>query len=253
MVFGDVERLEVVVIKLDLGTLDDRETEADEDVLKLSLSHRERVDVTHFAFGGKGDIDLFFVQLKLKEPVLHLSAALFYRRLYVGADFVRELTDKGAFFCGELSHAAKHGGKLALFAEIADSQRLDVRGIVAELRLCVGADLFKQFSHIYILSNDLLVFSFGIEGNTARVAAVADLFLERDPFFEVDPACVCNHQGVIEDVVKLLLDRTLEVIRTRRVAVPAGLDPGKLADFLNELYEVMLGVFTGKTAILVVL
>ena len=53
MVVGDVERLEVELVGLDLGALDDDEPELAEDARDLALGLADRVEARRASAGGR--------------------------------------------------------------------------------------------------------------------------------------------------------------------------------------------------------
>ena len=149
MVFRDVQRLEVVVVILHLGALDDLEAEADEDVLKLGLHQRERVTAADgCGLGGQGDVHRLRLELCLKRRLMRRRLFLLNQILDVGAHVVGHLTDFRSFLGGELPHAAQHACQLAFLAEVLHAQSFEVSILLAELCRRLGLDLFQHFFQI---------------------------------------------------------------------------------------------------------
>ena len=127
---GCVERLEVVVVGLDLGTLGDLVAHADEDVLDLAARRSDQVQVAQRERTTRQrDVDAVaferpdqFVGLELRQPRLE-------RRLEFSLDKVAELADDRSFVGGELGDASQQDGQLGLAAQEAHSDVLERRRI----------------------------------------------------------------------------------------------------------------------------
>ena len=102
MLRGNVQRLEVVVVKLDFGTLGDGVSHSDEDVLDLVLNAAERMDVTEgHVLAGYGDVKLFRTERTVAHRGFHFGLAAFDLRLDLCADLVGALTERGTLLGGE--------------------------------------------------------------------------------------------------------------------------------------------------------
>ena len=121
MILRNVQRLEVVVVVFDLGTVDDGVAHSEEYVLKLTLYESERVCVTGtYLVSGNGNVELFSVKLfSLFTGFLFLCD--FFDFLFdFGSYIVCKLTDNGTLLGRQLTHSAENGGKLSLFAKVFD-------------------------------------------------------------------------------------------------------------------------------------
>ena len=88
--------------------------------------------------------------MRLKRLLLLHGGALGYRIFYFGTHLVCKLTDDGALIGRKSRHTAQNGGKLALLAEVADSQRFKIRvgGVYPFKRF--RTDLLKNFFHFSV-------------------------------------------------------------------------------------------------------
>ena len=102
MLRGNVQRLEVVVVKLDFGTLGDGVSHSDEDVLDLVLNAAERMDVTEgHVLAGYGDVKLFRTERTVAHRGFHFGLAAFDLCLDLSTDLVGALTERGTLLGGE--------------------------------------------------------------------------------------------------------------------------------------------------------
>ena len=151
MILRDIQRLEIVVIVLDLRSFDDAEAHADKDVLHLLLNLRERMALADLrGFTGHCDIEALALQLLLESRALVSLSLLGDRVLDVLANLVRQLSHLRALLSRELSHSAKDAGELALLAQKAYPDRLKVGVSVLELCLCSFTDLNKFLFHVVV-------------------------------------------------------------------------------------------------------
>ena len=149
MVLRNVQRLEVVVVVLDLGSLDDLKTETDENVLKLGLHQRERVPAADDRrLGGQGDIHRLCRELRLKRSLVRRRLLLLDQVLDIGANLVCHLPDFRSLLGGELPHAAQHARQLALLAEVLHAQRFRVGILLTEPCRRLSLDFFQHFFQI---------------------------------------------------------------------------------------------------------
>ncbi len=65
------------------------------------------------------------------------------------ADVVRGLTHDGALLCGQLAHRLQNAGQLALLAEKAHAQRVQLTGVLGAVQRAERflPDLFQLFFH----------------------------------------------------------------------------------------------------------
>ena len=130
VVFRDIQAREVIVGKLDLGTVENAEAHRDEQVLRLVERLVHRVTVSELdGVAGDGDVDCFGFQLRFHRLCLEGGLRFFELFLNCRADIVCRLTHDGALFCRELAHRLENAGQLALLAQKADAQRVQLVGI----------------------------------------------------------------------------------------------------------------------------
>ena len=140
-----VERREVVVVVLDLGALEDREAEPDEDVLHAPADLRDEVQVAgrERRVTGQRHVDAVLREAPVELGRLELLGALGELALERLPDLVRLLPDRAALLRRQLADRAQRGGQLRLAAEQPDAQLLELgrgRGR-GDRRLAVGAEL----------------------------------------------------------------------------------------------------------------
>ena len=157
MILGDVQGLEVVVVKLHLGTLLNGEAQTDEDVLQVSLYQIQGVNVTHLGGGaGHGNVQLLFLEPALKSFGGQGILAGLHGLLNVGADVVGNLADNGALLGSQLTHATQHSSQLTFLTQVLDAKSLQVRTVGGDGGQSLASDLFKIFFHahddLYFLS-----------------------------------------------------------------------------------------------------
>ena len=105
MVGGDVERLEVIVIRLDLGTVDDVEAHRAENVDHIVDDDAQRMQMPYLLlFCGHGDVDLLRFQAKLLRLLLHRLHSRRDSAFNFVPDRVRRLSDDGTLLGGKPAH-----------------------------------------------------------------------------------------------------------------------------------------------------
>ena len=135
MVGGNVERREVVVVVLDLRALGDAEAQADEDVDDLLHRLRERMqrDRGCGRRPGSGDVDRARAATCWARAAARSAvSALVDAPLDLVLDLVEQGTDGRALLRRHVAQPAHDVGELALAAEEADAQLLDL-GLVDAL------------------------------------------------------------------------------------------------------------------------
>ena len=148
--FLGVELIEVICCKLDLGAVEHGKAHADEYLLNFvkRLVHRVLVAEPDI-LARNGDIDRFKLKACLKSGGFELFAGFVNRAFKLCADLVCKLTHNGALLCRELAHLLEYVGKLALFAEILNSQRFKIFGTVSVENCLDGtfSELIHQCFH----------------------------------------------------------------------------------------------------------
>ena len=120
---GNIERVEVVVFGLDLGTVQDREAQRDEQLFELPLHLRDRMQASRANAGrGRGEVDPFRFEARVERRrnrarALRCSNTLSNSCLYC----VQKLADSGALLRRELAELLADHGELALAAQNFDA------------------------------------------------------------------------------------------------------------------------------------
>ena len=119
VVLRDVERLEVVVVRLHLGPVGDREAEPHEHVDDLVEDERERVSrAAHDAPAGQREVDAVGGQPGPALPLPHHLEPARERRLDLGLGLVRLPPDHRPLGGGQRGHRAEELGEEPLLAEV---------------------------------------------------------------------------------------------------------------------------------------
>ena len=150
MVLGDIQLGEVIVGKLDLRAVEDLEAHGDKNILGLVERLVHRMPVTQLDRGsGDGHVDGLGLQSGLHGLLLQLGADGFDFFLNGGANIVRGLTHDGALLCGQLAHRLQNAGQLALLAEKAHAQRVQLPGVLDAFQRAERflPDFFELFLH----------------------------------------------------------------------------------------------------------
>ena len=133
VVLRNVERLEVVVVGLDLRAFGHREAHAEEDLLDLFEHLGQRVELAERRGpAGHRHVELFERELLVEQGRLDRGGALLDERLDARTHLVGELPDLRALLGRELAHLLEDDGELPLLAEVFDPQvveRLEVAGL----------------------------------------------------------------------------------------------------------------------------
>ena len=146
-----VEGGEVVVVVLDLGTLDDLVAEADEDVLDLAPGPGQRMQVAepHRRRPGQRHVDRLG-----REPAVELGPLVPLlgrreQRLELAADLVAGLADRAALLRRQLADPAQDRRQLRLAAQEPDPGLLDGGGVRRGLdrRARFGSYRLDPFQH----------------------------------------------------------------------------------------------------------
>ena len=123
-----VERGEVVVLVVDLGALDDRESEPDEDVLHLAPDLRDEVQAAAGLrrVAGERDVDAVLGEAAVELGRLELGGPLGEQALERHAHLVGRLADGPALLGRQLADRAERRRELGLAAEVAHTQLLEL-------------------------------------------------------------------------------------------------------------------------------
>ena len=150
VVGGDVERLEVVVVKLDLGTVEHRVAHRDEDLLDLAAHLRQGVErAPHLRCSGQGGVEAFALALGGEPRFLEGSAARLDRRLDLLLEQVGPLADDATLLRGQARDRREQLGHRALLADELAVDGAEGLGITGGLdaRQRLGAQLFQTLFH----------------------------------------------------------------------------------------------------------
>ena len=139
-----VERVEVVVDEVDLGALDAREPEAEEDVLDLAPGLGDQVDAADRLrrLAGERDVDPVLREARVELVGFELLPAGLDQGLERLAGLVGRPADGAALLGRELRHASEEVRQLGLAPEVADAELLERRARrgACDGRLGLGAD-----------------------------------------------------------------------------------------------------------------
>ena len=102
-----------------------------------------------YGLAGDGHVDGLGIQPGVQRAGLERSLCLLELFLDGGADVVGRLTHDRTLFSGQLAHHFEYCGQLALLAEEADAQRIQLGGILCLVQRSqrLRADLFQLFFH----------------------------------------------------------------------------------------------------------
>ena len=131
MILGHIERLKVIVIGLDLGTVHHIKAHRLENVDHVVQNDIERMQSAGLVnLTGHGDIQLFRLQLFLLKHLLQSGGALAERRIQLLSQLVDELSHLRALLCGQRTHAAQDLGERSFFAHKPHTEVLEIlRGL----------------------------------------------------------------------------------------------------------------------------
>ena len=151
VILGNVQRLEIVVVQLHLRPFDNRKAHADEDVLQFALYLGQRVNVTVRLRGsGHGNVQFFGFQFLFECARLRVANPFCNRFFNARADFVCQLSDLRALFCGKRTHTAQNGSQFAFLSEIANLDLFGICVICVDLCQSRFPDLCKFFFHFSV-------------------------------------------------------------------------------------------------------
>ena len=160
MILRRVQRREVVVIVLNLGTLEDLEAHAGEDIDQLVPDLRDRMQIAGNApAGGHGDVDLLALILRLQLPALHLiihGIEIFKRPVLESVDVLAEFSPLRRIDILHITHELSDPSALIqeTFLQLIDRFRIrQIRGLFEDLFLN-GSDPsseFFQICHVILL------------------------------------------------------------------------------------------------------
>ena len=122
MILRQVERLKVVVVRLDLRAFLYRKAHLQKDLLDAVQRDCERVQMSdlHRA-AGQRDVDLLGVDLGRQFTLGKFLGLLREERLELGTRLVDDLADARSFLLRESAHAAHEGRQLSLFPQNLDT------------------------------------------------------------------------------------------------------------------------------------
>ena len=124
------EQLEVVLVGLDLGSLEDLEAVGVEDLAQVAHHRLDRVQVAgRHRPSGRGHVDRLVRQACVEVGQSQRIQALPDRRLELAPNLVRALADGRALVSGQRSQLPEHGGELPRSPEQLVAQLIDGRGI----------------------------------------------------------------------------------------------------------------------------
>ena len=128
MVLRGVQRLEVVVIGLNLGAVDNRVAQAEEDFRHFVGDRVDQMTRAHLLrAAGERDVDGACVDRGFHLGCCELLLARFKRLFHHVAHLVDRLADDGALFLRDLAHAAQVARKRARLAEHRHAHALERR------------------------------------------------------------------------------------------------------------------------------
>ena len=128
MVLRGVQRLEVVVISLDFGAVDNRVAQAEEDLRHLIGDRVDQMARAHLLrSAGERDVDGACVDRGFHLGCRELLLARFERLFHHVAHLVDRLADDGALLLRDLAHAAQVARKRARLAEHRHAHALERR------------------------------------------------------------------------------------------------------------------------------
>ena len=139
MILRDVQRLEVVVIQLNLRTLSDREAQTEENLLELVEHDVQRMLLADDnVLTRQGNVDSLRLQLLLECSLLDQLLLLVNDGFDLRTNVVDQLTNNRTLLCGNVLHALEQRGQLTLFAEELDA------GLVQRARILRGSELLLR-------------------------------------------------------------------------------------------------------------
>ena len=126
MVLRDVQRLEVVVVELDLRALCDGEAKTEENLLELVEHDVQRMlFADHDLVARQGNVDGLGSELLFERCLLEQLFLLVDDGLDLSANVVDELADDRALLRSNVLHTLEQSGQLALLAEELDTRFIE--------------------------------------------------------------------------------------------------------------------------------
>ena len=151
MIRGQVEKREVVLVQLDLGTAEERKAHADERIadLAVGLCHRMQAACRQRANTRCGNVDTLPLKARSLRSGLERGAALVQRGLDSLLDTVCFRTDGGALFRCELAHLTQNACELSGFPEQLHAKLFELfRGLAClELFDRLFTNRFQRFQY----------------------------------------------------------------------------------------------------------
>ena len=139
MILRDVQRLEVVVVELDLRAFRDREAKTEENLLELVEHDVQRMLLADDnVLTRQGNVDGLRLQLLLERSLLDQLLLLVNDGFDLRTNVVDQLTNNRTLLCGNVLHALEQRGQLTLFAEELNA------GLVQRARILRGSELLLR-------------------------------------------------------------------------------------------------------------
>ena len=150
VILRQIQRFEVEVVALDLGSLLDGKAHLQEDLLDAVQRDRERVQMPHGRRPPRqGHVDLLGGNLVRKFPLRQFLGLCRKQLLEFGTRLVDDLADARTLLLCEGAHAAQECGHLALFAKEFHANIIEFTEAARRLRnRCAGALL--EFSDLIV-------------------------------------------------------------------------------------------------------
>ena len=147
MVLRQVQRLEVVVVLLNLRAFLDREAHAEKDVLDALERQRQRMQVAERLLAARQrDIDLLALEALLHLACLELLVLLLDQLCNLRLCLVDDLADLRTVFLRECAHAAQDRRELALLTEELDADVIELREILCSVLDSLGSLCLQLFN-----------------------------------------------------------------------------------------------------------
>ena len=162
VILWDVERLEVVVVKLNLRSLCNIKAHAHEDFFELIQYNADWMFFAqHTAFAWHGDIQCFGCKALVEHLSFQLGLGLFEFFFNLCADLVCQLSDDRTLLCGKFSHLFEDGGQLSLFTKIFYSDSIQCFQVLCAFQLgkCLFFNRFQLRFHCKSFLSSLSLFT----------------------------------------------------------------------------------------------
>ena len=151
MILRDVQRLEVVVVELDLRAFRDREAKTEENLLELVEDDVQRMLLAnHDLVARKGNVNGLSSELFFERRLLEQLFLLVDDGLDLSANVVDELADNRALLRSNVLHTLEQSGQLALLTEELDTRFIEGACIRCRSKLLLRGlqNALQLFFHI---------------------------------------------------------------------------------------------------------